>query len=124
MAKDDRKILNLSLLRRAHDVLTRVAMYAFPLVSAFNSYKSGDWTWFARSGSAMVALSIWMFAMAYLLDQRVAIHGLRPGDPDPTETLEAIDNMKRASSEYRFAAYAAISGTLIWGYGDLLGSLF
>jgi hypothetical protein len=58
------------------------------------SLKTGQWHWFARSGSLLIAHALVIFSRA---------------------TIKS-----RLATRLEFAL--AIIGTLIWGFGDLIGS--
>jgi hypothetical protein len=63
-------------------------------VGIFVSSKTGQWHWFARSGSVLIAQAILMFSTRATYDYRAA---------------------------QRAQVILALIGTLIWGFGDLLG---
>ncbi len=125
-----------------------------PVFGAVVSVSTGDWTWFARSGSVVVMIAVLAFGLAYVSDVRVALHGLRPDavsvklikrelkeqtdderlavldelvtelEGAMTSQREAIQNADKSLKYYKPAIYAAFFGTLIWGFGDLVGLLF
>ena len=93
-----------------------------------------DWMWFARSGSVVVALSILLFVDAYSLDFRNswsdAHNTINKVDEDIRDRFneriaeDKMDRIWQSYSIYNGAAWSAFFGTVIWGFGDLLGKLF
>ena len=87
------------------------------LVSAVASHCLGDGQWFQRSGSLCV-----LFAVILEIHQSV----LR--EPQPSSTVSVEGSPAMMSPEVstldgwfrRFAWLGIISGTVIWGYGDLV----
>ena len=99
------------------------------------SRASGDWAWFARSGSVLVAVGVafayfnvdhWMERgigeAASRLRQRMQGSRASPGflldfvvGIDERANLESIPNTVKI-----FEVLLVIVGTLIWGFGDLL----
>ena len=54
----------LDALRPTKSAVSRLGiLFVIPLAGALRSFETGDWDWFARSGSVMVAASIMLFAM-------------------------------------------------------------
>ena len=79
------------------------------VVFAWISFVTTDWMWFARSGSVIVILAI---VTEYLPT-------LREGNVQNTKFWAQQED----HSSTRVAAYIVMSGTAIWGFGDLLGDL-
>lgn len=110
-----------------------VGLSIISLAGASISHTIGDWTWFAGSGSVMVAGSIWFFAASWnaeSLSQTFDFFNKHvPADEIPEKlktegTLQArIDRMLDAKTTYEAAVLGATVGTLIWGFGDLIGRL-
>lgn len=72
-------------------------------------------SWFHRSGSIMVIIAIWAEYKLFSLNDYFDLHNIRVYGP--------IDTPKIYKSMYvlvsTIAAIGMISGTLIWGYGDV-----
>jgi len=118
------------------------------------SLGNDDWTWFARFGSVMVAISILLFSISYVQDSSVSLRGINMPkaelrllrlsmgtgteeerltlleeliellEQDTRRTREALDRIQSASKQYYLAAIGAGVGTLVWGFGDLVVKLF
>ncbi|MEO1557633.1 MAG: hypothetical protein AAFS01_14465 [Pseudomonadota bacterium] len=100
-------------------------MVLIPVAGAIASLAEEDWTWFARSGSGLVATSIWMFSIAYYSDSLVAVQSLLKKGPEESKgAREAFERLQQSANHYSIAAAGAIVGSLNWGYGDLVGKLF
>lgn len=106
---------------------------AIPAIGVILSIEMDDWTWFARFGSLMVAASVLDFAMAYVSDQQATMYRyLRDHSPPNVLTdeelrlsshTETIKRFKQSGLSYFRAVFGAVVGTLIWGFGDLVGVL-
>lgn len=66
-----------------------------------------DWTWFARSGSVLVAIGI--FVTGFELRQKIQQSDLPKAFSSQTIILEIA---------------IMVVGTLVWGFGDLIGLLY
>ncbi len=100
---------------------------------AFISIKTGDWTWFSRCGSLVVVIGIWLTSSQIIrhmqcLKQRHTI-GVSEFQRDwATENKQQSLLNSRLHEEATWineksGFYMLIIGTLIWGFGDLLGLL-
>lgn len=95
--------------------------YVACLGSAIVSLRTGDGSWFARSGSLMVLLAAvaeyWNFGVTQKLNERAV---------EATKYYNATPEKWRVPTKRRFVhgalVFTLIAGTLIWGYGDLLFS--
>lgn len=105
------------------------------------SVQSGDWSWFARAGAAVVAIGVVLTSrqifehnrrlLAY--QRRYALrdpHGFMTPEHDWADE-NSIRRLIRARSHEEDAwrsefsgFYMLVGGTLVWGFGDLLGLLF
>jgi hypothetical protein len=108
---------------------------------------SGDWSWFSRSGAAVVAIGIVLtshqiFEHNRMLDEyrRGREHKAGNGGAsflghlrsrDDWAYEDSIRQLLRARHEEEelwraeFSGfYMLVTGTLVWGFGDLLGKLF
>ena len=83
---------------------------------------SGDsnQVWFQRSGAVMVILAVWIEIKLFAINGDVFPSGLI------TEQEDRLS--KKYQSKYQIVKYlgfvGAVSGTLIWGYGDLIWMAF
>lgn len=102
------------------------------------SLASGDWSWFSRSGAAVVAVGIVLTSHQILDHNRRLIDHQRRESANihhgvPTQDWageNSIRRLIRARSEQEdlwrseFSGFhMLVGGTLIWGFGDLLGLL-
>jgi len=112
------------------------------IAGAMASLKTSDWTWFSRSGAAVVAIGIVLTSrQVFEHSRRLQEHqrklqtGGRPASPGNFAPDWADDNSirqlirARALEEERWKSefsgfYMLVSGTLVWGFGDLLGLVF
>lgn len=112
------------------------------LVGVLLSLNSGDWSWFARSGSAVVALGILLTSheiidhYEYLREHQRPRDGRPPAPTTPTPagrdwaSKNSIRELIRArrreetvwESEFHGLRMLVV-GTLVWGFGDLIGRL-
>lgn len=108
------------------------------------SVGSGDWTWFARAGSLVVAIGIVLTSSQIiehnrrLRQRRVDIERqLRRQTQLSTSANrdwagdDSIRSLLRSRTREEYAweieghgLYMLVVGTLVWGFGDLLGALF
>jgi len=113
-------------------VATSIVLFAGIIPSVF----SGSWIWFGRSGSLLTAFGImitfmdltgvldrWYEDLSQRIDNKLAARDL---SNVPQEKLEKIEEVKRQIHEgmqaslRRIEMFVLLSGTVIWGYGDLL----
>jgi hypothetical protein len=99
------------------------------------SLKSGDWTWFARAGAAVVAIGIVLTSRQILEHNRRLLEYQRRQAQGPRSHLDwANENSirqlirARTSEEDHWRSefsgfYMLVGGTLVWGFGDLVGRL-
>jgi hypothetical protein len=97
------------------------------------SLKSGDWTWFSRSGSALVAIGI-LFTSHQILEHSLRLKENRMrweersghdwADENSIRKLIKARSREEDLWEIEFhGLYMLVVGTLVWGFGDLLGRL-
>ena len=99
---------------------------AFVLGSALASGLTGDWDWFGRSGSVLTLAGVVLTArplirlgLARWIEEQSVIDG---GTVPPTRgELEAGRQRRLDSRAFQTGTVLAVAGTLIWGYGDLVG---
>jgi len=100
---------------------------ALPILgwNGFLQYEQNGATWFARSGSLMVILAVWLefklFAVSSLFSH-VSEGGGTWGEMIDGDILKAKYRKIVTVFKY-FAAALAIIGTIIWGYGDIFWEL-
>jgi len=119
--------------------LTTVAV-TVTAVSIWRDYGSESWLWFQRSGSITVLIGA---ILSYRSILRVGLHGVGGtnttlmrgtvinSNADGTINLRSDAESKKLLKEAfwdKVAGYIGaillVYGTLIWGYGDLLGRTF
>jgi hypothetical protein len=97
-----KRLLPLSnLIARAFSLSTTILFFAF-----IASKYLDDWQWFSRSGSLLVCIGV--LTAAYDIKGRMIKEGGIPKHVEQTVVLEAI---------------IVVVGTLVWGFGDLIGYL-
>jgi hypothetical protein len=124
------------LLRRHVLLSTRRAVLLSLIVTASSitfSLKTGDWNWFARSGSLVVIIGIFLTSSQVIENSRRLrsrrTHHVKNFDRDYAE-----ESRKESLSRSRIldedlwenglrGFYLLVIGTLIWGYGDLIGHI-
>jgi len=102
------------------------------------SLKTGDWSWFARSGSAVVAIGV-VLTSHEILDHNRRLREsrarweqrLQPGqchhDWGSDEGMRALLRSRNREDDIWTAKFHGfrmlVGGTLVWGFGDLVGLL-
>ena len=109
-------------------------IYLFPFLaicavclSLVASYTTRNWDWFARSGSIVTMVGIIlsvrpilrMGVAKYIEEQKTQDNGSILGDT-PKEIVEDRQLKLDVLGLY-IGNFMTVVGTLIWGYGDLLG---
>lgn len=106
------------------------------------SYTSHDWTWFSRAGAAVVAVGIVLTSRQifehnrrllehqrkYQAPREVPSHRMAGHDWANENSIRQLirarsheeDNWRSEFSGF----HMLVGGTLVWGFGDLLGLLF
>lgn len=98
--------------------------FIFPILAWFGVFQLEDNSaiWFQRSGSVTVLFAVWvefkLFKLAGLTNP-ISKKGKTYGDMSKSDYLQTHDSKKIQFIKY-LAAIWAISGTVIWGYGDLI----
>ena len=99
-------------------------------LSLWLSVATGDWTWFSRSGAILTALGLVMASRKILIARADLVALLsdmeRTDGAERTARLESFNRVQRELDRQVMekAGFALLLiGTLIWGYGDLLGKL-
>lgn len=106
------------------------------------SLKTGDWTWFARSGAGVVAVGIVLTSrQIFEHNRRLLAYQRRSQGPSRSDSSivhardwanensirQLIRSRTREEDKWRseFSGfYMLVGGTLVWGFGDLLGLIF
>jgi hypothetical protein len=92
------------------------------------SVATADWTWFARSGAVLTALGL-VLASRKILIARADLVALladmeRADGAQRTARLESFKRLQRDLDRQvmeKMGFGLLIAGTLIWGFGDLVG---
>jgi hypothetical protein len=94
------------------------------------SAATGDWTWLARSGAILTALGLVLASRKILIarnDLLSLLHEMEKADgTQRTARLASFKQLQRDIDRQVLekAGFALlILGTLIWGFGDLVGRL-
>jgi hypothetical protein len=104
------------------------------MIGCLTSIQFDDWSWFSRSGSLVVVIGI-ILTSSQILDH---IHLLKLRELNHSGDFNrdwASEERKQTLLESRFNEEATwtnersgflmlIAGTIIWGFGDLVGRLF
>ena len=97
------------------------------------SLKLMDWSWFARSGSLIVVIGILLTSSQIIENSRKL--KIRRSHHDNNFNRDFADDIKKHTLERSRSLdeniwenglrglYLLVSGTLIWGFGDLIGTL-
>jgi hypothetical protein len=123
-------------LRRHALLSTRKAIALSVLATAVSfvvSLQTGDWNWFARSGSLVVVIGIFLTSSQIIENSRNLrarrARRARNFDHDYAEELKQQSLSRSRSLDEDLwenglrGLYLLVIGTLIWGYGDLIGTL-
>ena len=124
---------------------TYLAGAALFLAGFLLSLRTGDWSWFARSGSAVVALGILLTSHEIIehydylrehqrqRDERAGRAGTAPPRPpagqdwaSKNSIRELIRARRREESIWESEFHGLrmlVVGTLVWGFGDLIGRI-
>ena len=111
------------------------------LAGAAASVETGDWTWFSRAGAAVVAVGIVLTSRQVFEHNRRLLEYQRKSQsngPSPYDVHghdwaneNSIRQLIRARSHEEehwrseFSGFhMLVGGTLVWGFGDLLGRFF
>ena len=104
------------------------------ILGAWHSMNTQDWSWFARAGSVVVIIGVLLTSSQIIENNRRLKK--RRGYTDDNFHRDFADNIKQSSLKNSsvneedlwisglHGLYLLVSGTLIWGFGDLLGLLF
>ena len=98
------------------------------------SLELSDWSWFSRSGSVVVIIGIFLTSSQIIENsRRLKSHRTWRAQNFNRDFAEDIkrDSLKRSRSldEDNWenglrGLYMLVTGTLVWGFGDLVGVLF
>ena len=124
-------------LKRHVMLSTRKALVLSAAVFAIGVWLSidqNDWTWFARSGSMIVVIGIFLTSSQIIENSRRL--KIRRSHHEQNFHRDYAEDIKRGTLERSRSLdediwenglrgfYLLVVGTLIWGFGDLAGYLF
>lgn len=103
-------------------------------LSIWLSIRYQDWIWFSRSGSIIVIIGI-VLTSSHIIENSSKLHARRRqrdnnfGRDYADETKQGTLKYSRRHDEDIWESslrglYLLITGTIIWGYGDLIGLLW
>ena len=94
------------------------------------SVATGDWMWFARSGAILTALGLVLASRKVLIARADLVALLQEMEQaDGTQRTARLESFKRLQRDLdrqvvEKAGFAIlVIGTLVWGFGDLIGRL-
>ena len=97
-------------------------------LSLWLSIATGDWTWFSRSGAILTALGLVMASRKILIARADLVALLsdmeRTDGAERTARLESFKRLQRDLDRQvmeKAGFGLLIAGTIVWGFGDLLG---
>lgn len=99
------------------------------------SVASGTWSWFARSGAFVVVIGIVLTSSQIIEDERRLRQRRQQRDragnvanrdwaSEDSRLAQSRRHDEHLFENERSGLYMLVAGTLIWGFGDLLGWLF
>lgn len=104
----------------------KAIIFSIFLLSIFGVLPSiyfNDWSWFSRSGALLVCFGVYIAWLDYkgMIENDI----LKLRSSLDTQIAEIFDEFNAKNKSYfnRIEFLVVILGTLIWGYGDLLGGL-
>jgi hypothetical protein len=98
------------------------------------SVNQNDWSWFARSGSMIVIIGIFLTSSQIIENSRKL--RIRRSRHEQNFHRDYADEIKRGTLDRSRSLdediwenglrgfYLLVAGTLVWGFGDLVGYLF
>jgi hypothetical protein len=111
--------------------VVRGFLLAAALSAGFGLWASvaiGDWMWFARSGAVMTALGLVLASRKILIARADLVALLADMErADGAERTARLDSFKRLQRDLdrqvmeKVGFGLLIVGTIVWGFGDLLG---
>ena len=123
-------------------LLTLVVFFTGTLISL----KTGDWSWFSRSGSAVVVIGLLLTSHEIFernrrlrehrrnREERLSSNGEQEASyranrdwADANSFHRLIRSRSREEAIWEIEMhgfYLLVAGTLVWGFGDLLGLVF
>lgn len=128
---------NKSALKRHVILTTRKALLLSTTVIIFGVWLSidqNDWSWFARSGSMIVVIGIFLTSSQIIENSRRL--KLRRSHHEQNFHRDFAEDIKRGTLDRSRSLdediwenglrgfYLLVVGTLVWGFGDLAGYLF
>ncbi|MEQ5835996.1 hypothetical protein [Marinobacter sp. NFXS9] len=100
--------------------------FASLVLGAFLSIHNSDWTWFSRFGS-VITVSGLLLVSSPVFDQgvyRAHAKAFAFGSKDEHGDSKVTDEESRQTgNKVLVGIVVSIAGTLVWGFGDLLGRI-
>jgi len=104
--------------------------FSVSAISIWLSIHNHDWSWFSRSGSLIVVIGVLLTSTQVIENSRKAL--ARRHHHENNFSRDFADDIKKHTLEHLSrhediwehslnGLYLLIIGTVIWGYGDLLG---
>ena len=107
-------------------LVTAVGLIVVAVSLAASAY-SGQWHWFGRAGSVMIICGVILMIRPIIrlgLKEWIRVQNtIDGGSGEPTE-IEADRQSVLDHVASQIGSVLTILGTVIWGYGDLIGRLF
>ncbi|MGD2053377.1 MAG: hypothetical protein PVG45_04635 [Gammaproteobacteria bacterium] len=104
------------------------------IIGLWLSVNQNDWSWFARSGSMIVVIGIFLTSSQIIENSRKL--RIRRSRHEQNFHRDYADEIKRGTLDRSRSLdediwenglrgfYLLVAGTLVWGFGDLVGYLF
>lgn len=104
------------------------------IIGVWLSINQNDWSWFARSGSMIVVIGIFLTSSQIIENNRKL--RIRRNRHEQNFHRDYADEIKRGTLDRSRSLdediwengvrgfYLLVAGTLVWGFGDLVGYLF
>jgi hypothetical protein len=102
------------------------------LTGIFPSVYFADWVWFSRCGSLLVVYGVYIVWLDYQggiddgLTKVTNAAKQKIGGKQSQDLLNTIESIRASNKkQYQTMEFLILGlGTLIWGYGDLIGKLY
>jgi NADH:ubiquinone oxidoreductase subunit K len=138
LTKSNNQVIHKELTPLIHSIIVSVIVIVLGVILSFISK---DWTWFSRSGSLLVVIGIIVAAndinksLAVLEDSKFSeqiLERIKEIRPDVEENEinnrkeEILGLLKELMTQFyrRIELAILITGTIVWGFGDLIGTLY
>jgi hypothetical protein len=119
----------------ANNQIMTGAATSFAILGVVTSICLRNFSWLARFGSVITAIGIILFNRYVIVGQdplpnvRMAETGLSSRDPEHYWRVQkpipppVVEDQSSRKAVY-FGLWTTLAGTVIWGFGDLLNSIF